>query len=242
MKKWSCVICGFQNKKAEPIREAMFCAKCNSTWRVRATALGVMVGTGMPQSPFPELAPNWFWRGVGTSDHMALAGALASKFDYTNSYYHRFPRLDLLNVSEDQRKQFGFVICSDVLEHVPPPADRALVGIADLLDDHGFAILSVPCGGRAVPTDEFYPDLASWTEHEDRVEWVDTNGNQHTDFEPEFHGGGGQTLAFRLWGMGDFCARVMTSGFKAIGEIPANPDLGVPEIEDSGIFIAYIDR
>jgi hypothetical protein len=42
--------------------------------------------------------------------------------------------------------------------------------------------------------------------------------------------------------MDDFCARVMTSGFKAIGEIPANPDLGVPEIEDSGIFIAYIDR
>ena len=125
---------------------------------------------------------------------------------------------------------------------MPPPADRALVGIADLLDDHGFAILSVPCGGRAVPTDEFYPDLASWTEHEDRVEWVDTNGNQHTDFEPEFHGGGGQTLAFRLWGMGDFCARVMTSGFKAIGEIPANPDLGVPEIENSGIFIAHIDR
>ena len=160
----------------------MFCAKCNSTWRVRATALGVLVGTGIPQAPFPEVNPNWFWRGVGTSDHMALAGALASRFDYTNSYYHRFPRLDLLNVSEEQRRQFGFVICSDVLEHVPPPADRALSGIADLLDDHGFAILSVPCGGQAVPTDEFYPGLASWTEFEDRVEWVDTNGNQHTDF------------------------------------------------------------
>lgn len=129
---------------------------------------------------------------------MNLAEALASKFDSTNSYYHRFPRLDLLNVSVDQRCQFGFVNCSDVLEHVPPPADRALAGIADLLSDNGFANLSEPCGGKTVPTDEFYPDLASWTEYEDRVEWVDTNGNQHTDFEPEFHGGGGQTLAFRI--------------------------------------------
>ena len=199
----------------------MLCAKCNSTWRIRATALGVLVGTGMPQAPFPEVNPNWFWRGVGTSDHMALAGALASRFDHTNSYYHRFPRLDLLNVSEEQRRQFGFVICSDVLEH---------------------AILSVPCGGRAVPTDEYYPDLASWTEFEDRVEWVDTNGNQHTDFEPEFHGGGGQTLAFRLWGMEDFCSRLIASGFNAVSEIPTNPELGVPEIEGSGMFIAHINR
>ena len=242
MRRWSCVICGFKNKNTEAIREAMFCGKCNSTWRVRATALGVLVGTGFDKAPFPELGPNWFWRGVGASDHMALAAALASKFDYTNSYYHRFPRLDLLNVAEDQRHQFGFVICSDVLEHVPPPADRALVGIADLLADHGFAILSVPCGGREVPTDEYYPGLASWTEFEDRVEWIDIDGKPHVDFEPEFHGGGGQTLAFRLWGMGDFCDRVVASGFKAIGDIPANPELGVPEIEDSGIFIAHIDR
>jgi hypothetical protein len=42
--------------------------------------------------------------------------------------------------------------------------------------------------------------------------------------------------------MGDFCARVMASGFKAIGEIPTNPELGVPEIEDSGMFIAHIGR
>ena len=242
MKKWSCVICGFENKKSEPSREGMLCAKCDSSWRVRATALGLLVGIGAQQAPFPEIEPNWFLRGVGTSDHRALAAALSSKFDYTNSYYHRFPRLDLLNISEDQRHQFGFVICSDVLEHVPPPADRALTGIADLLDDHGFAILSVPCGGKTAPTDEFYPGLASWTEFEDRVEWVDTNGNQHTDFEPEFHGGGGQTLAFRLWGMEDFCSRLIASGFNAVSEIPTNPELGVPKIDGSGMFIARIDR
>jgi SAM-dependent methyltransferase len=250
--KWSCIICGFRNKNSEAIREAMFCGKCNSTWRVRATALGVLVGTGFDKAPFPELSPNWAWRGVGASDHMALVAALASKFDYTNSYYHRFPRLDLLNVSEDQRRQFGFVICSDVLEHVLPPADRALAGIADLLHDHGFAVLSVPntslrrgmtaARAKGAPTIEYYPGLKTWKENEGRVEWLDDNGDIHTDFEPEFHGGGGQTLAFRQWGMGDFCARVIAAGFKAIGDIPANPELGVPEIEDSGIFIAHIDR
>ena len=242
MAKWSCVICGFDNIEAPAVREGMLCARCQSTWRVRATALGVLQGMGCPHVPFPEVPPNWAWKGAGISDHMALSAAFSTKFDYTNTYYHRFPRLDLLNITEDQRGFFGFVVCSDVLEHVPPPADLALQGIAHLLADHGFAILSVPSGGVENPTDEYYPDLIDWEESDGRVTWSDSSGNTHIDDDPEFHGGGGQTLAFRLWAIGDFCTRVVAAGFKAIAPVPTNDELGVPELENSGVFIAYPDR
>ena len=233
-----CVICDFPNPDIPASREGMFCEKCQSNWRVRACAIGVQLGTGRPPAPFPDFASDYSWRGIGTSDHMALAGALSMKFDYTNSYYHRYPRLDLLNIPDELQHHFGFVICSDVLEHVPDPVDPALSGIAHLLGDHGFAILSVPTGET---TSEYYPNIATWNEFYDRVEWVDTSGEEHIDNDPEFHGGPGQTLAFRRWGAQDFCTRVQTAGFERIMEIPPYPELGVPEVKNSGTFLAYVN-
>ena len=72
--------------------------------------------------------------------------------------------------------------------------------------------------------------------------WTDASGQTHVDNDPEFHGGGGQTLAFRLWATGDFCTRVIAAGFKSIAEITSNEELGVPALENSGTFIAYPDR
>ena len=86
------------------------------------------------------------------------------------------------------------------------------------------------------------PDLIDWEESDGRVTWSDSSGNTHIDDDPEFHGGGGQTLAFRLWAIGDFCTRVVAAGFKAIAPVPTNDELGVPELENSGVFIAYPDR
>jgi SAM-dependent methyltransferase len=240
MKSWNCIICGCKNKKAIVAREAMFCKKCQSTWRVRATALGVLKGIGSPLVPLPDVESDFSRRGVGLSDHMSLVGALGAKFGYTNSYYHQFPRLDLLAIPVEQQHVFDFVICSDVLEHVPPPADLALTGVYQLLKNGSFAILSVPpWAGREAPTKEFYPDLASWVEFEDRVEWIDGEGRPHVDHSPEFHGGQGQTLAFREWGMEDFCIRLLDVGFKVVQEIEPCPELGVPALDESGVFIAY---
>lgn len=170
---------------------------------------------------------------------MTLAGGLAGLFDYTNSYYHRFPRVDLLEPSQDLRGFFGFVMCSDVLEHVPPSADRALVNIADMLDSHGFAVISVPIGGATTPTHEYYPGLVDWREEFGHVVWRDENGIEHVDDDPEFHGGAGQTLAFRLWGGLDFCERFVNAGMRVVNEVLPCPELGVPPLENHGVYIAY---
>lgn len=216
----------------------MFCSGCGSSWRVRAIALGVLIGIGSDWKPIVEIPANYFWRGLGTSEHMVLAGALSTKFDYTNSYYHRFPKLDLTAIEHDQRSFFGFVVCSDVLEHIPPNVDKALVGIADLLAPHGFAVLSVPTGGATFPTKEFYPDLVDWTEVDGTVEWWDSQGNRHLDPNPEYHGGAGQTLAFRVWGSDDFRRRLTESGMRNVTELPSCDELGVPQILDHGVFVA----
>jgi SAM-dependent methyltransferase len=242
MSRWLCVICGFPNPDITVSREGMLCEKCLSNWRVRACAVGVQLALGRPPAPFPDFAADYSWRGIGTSDHMALVGALSMKFDYTNSYYHRYPRLDLLNIPDELQHHFGFVVCSDVLEHVPDPVDPALSGIADLLADHGFAILSVPTEGIGASTAEYYPNIATWKEFDDRVEWVDTSGEEHIDNNPEFHGGPGQTLVFRMWDAQDFCTRVQAAGFKRIVEIPPYPEFGVPEIENPGVFLAHVIR
>jgi hypothetical protein len=206
---------------------------------VRSTALAVLIGTGSDWSPFPSVKANFFWRGLGTSDHMALAGALSSRFDYTNSYYHRFPRLDLTSVEADLHGFFGFVVCSDVLEHIPMHVDTALIGIRDLLAPHGFAVLSVPNGGADFQTKEFYPDLVDWEEHEGFIEWTDSQGRVHTDRNPEFHGGVGRTLAFRVWGGNDFRRQLLEAGMRIVNDVPFCPELGVPPVENHGVFLAY---
>lgn len=217
----------------------MLCAMCGSNWRVRATALGVLIGTGSEWAPFPEVATNFFCRGLGTSDHMALAGALSTRFDYTNSFYHRFPRVDLTSVDEELNGFFGFVICSDVLEHIPGDVDKALLGLTGLLAAHGFAVLSVPIGGEDFQTKEFYPDLVDWVEMDDHIEWTDSAGKTFEDMSPEFHGGVGRTLAFRLWGGDDFRRRVLASGIRVVSDLPFCPELGVPPVSNHGVCLAY---
>lgn len=237
--RWISILCGVKNRSPLVEREAMQCVACASTWRVRATALGVLLGTASPVKPFSDVPRNYFWRGLGISDHMTLAGGLASRFDYTNSYYHRFPRLDLLDPGRELESFFGFITCSDVLEHVPPNADRALSGMCNILDTHGFAVISVPSGGSSTPTREFYPDLVEWTEVDGLVIWKDSEGVEHVDSSPEFHGGGGQTLAFRLWGEDDLRERLIRVGFRAVRDIPFCEELGVPPLENHGVFIAH---
>jgi hypothetical protein len=217
----------------------MTCSECSSTWRVRATALALLTGLGFPPSPFPEISADWSRRGIGLSDHVALAAAISSRFDYTNTYLHRYPRFDLLDVTDDLMGELEFVICSDVLEHVPPPEDSGARGLAQVLCPGGFAVLSVPTS-NADETLEFYPGLVSWTVESDHsISWVDATGQTHIDHNPEYHGGPGQTLAFRLFSARSFARALTAAGFSRVEPVPVAEHLGVPAIDSAGVFIAF---
>lgn len=145
----------------------------------------------------------------------------------------------MTSVDEDLHGFFGYVICSDVLEHIPSNVDEALVGLTQLLASHGFAVLSVPIGGEDVQTREFYPDLVDWVDKDGYIEWTDAAGKVHEDLSPEFHGGVGRTLAFRLWGGEDFRRRLLESGMRVVNDVPFSPELGVPPVLNQGLYIAY---
>lgn len=246
MQSWQCLVCGSPGEPQPAVREGMACGTCHSTWRIRAVALLVLQGLKLPVTPLRTSAPDFSRHGLGISDNAFLAAELAGRFDYVNSYLHRFPRLDISEVPDELHGEFEFVICSDVLEHVPPPAEPSLEGLASLLRPGGFAVVSVPLTRRfaeaALPpaganTVEYYPGLTSYDEVGDTVIWTDSVGVKRTDVEPEFHGGQGRTLAFRLWGMDDLVARFGACGLaaEAHGDDLDAPEFGVPALPFSGL-------
>jgi hypothetical protein len=135
----------------------------------------------------------------------------------------------------------NFVSCSDVLEHVPYPVDSALTGLRSILTrPSGFAVISVPNSNRA-ETWEYYPNLANFEVCDDgKVSWSDRNGCSYVDDEPEFHGGGGQTLTFREWSLDDLSTRLLQAGFSSVTSYSHDDGLGVPEIDVAGMLIAWV--
>jgi SAM-dependent methyltransferase len=202
--------------------------------------LAVLEGLGYPRESTPyDLRADWSRIGVGISDDFLLAQRLSQLFFYTNSFYHQFPTVDITDPPQETHGRFEFVVCSDVLEHVPPPADAALIGIQKMLKPGGFAVLTVPCHQESV-TREYYPDLCSWTLKGGALLWVDADGASHVDSSPEMHGGAGQTLAFRHWSRTDLMNRALTAGFTtAYSPLSMPPiDLANSNLDHAGIVIA----
>jgi len=193
-----------------------------------------------PPVPLPGLAADWSRRGVGLSDVPPLVPALTSKLAFTNTYYHQFPHLDITQPPEDLIGQLEFIVCSDVLEHVPPPLELALAGLLACLQPGGFAVITVPVAGET--TNERYPGLVDFEVVAESsgqvVRWTDADGIRHSDTAAEMHGGSGLTLAFRLFSARDIEARLLAAGFASVWEPPPMPELGVPEIANPGIFLA----
>jgi SAM-dependent methyltransferase len=230
------MLCGTSGDLSPADRDGGRCPECGSTWRHRAVALGVLVGLRTKLIPLAEYPQDWSRRGVGISDAMPLASRLSSTFDYVNSSYHRFPRLDLLDPPADVIGQFEFVTCSDVLEHIAPPADRALEGLASVLRPDGFAVISVP--GRPTTTQEYYPGLTEFELVDGTLRWVDGLGLVRHDPDPDLHLGEGLTLAFRRWGLDDLERRLVRAGFAPPEPVLVCDELGVPAVKQGNVLIA----
>ena len=217
----------------------MECHRCGATWRARAMVLGVLQSLGYSHITLSDVQEDWSIRGLGTSDDIKIANRLVNKFDYVNTYYHKGPKLDLTQVDAKWRESARFVICSDVLEHIPPPTDIALEGLYSLVAPGGAAIVSIPYNSTDT-TVEFYPNLERYEVASKSVIWHDTSGFRHVDDNPEFHGGAGQTLAFRVWSLEKFEEALIRAGFNRVERVVLNASLGVPPIPFcDAILIAY---
>jgi hypothetical protein len=141
--------------------------------------------------------------GLGLSDWEGYAHRLEACFDYTNTFYHQEPLLDIAAPPPDRRDSAHFLISTDVLEHIPPPVALGFAGSFALLRPGGLLVLTVPF--RDIPqTTEHFPHL-----HRFRVvrlgedDYVLVNRRRDGELELHdkliFHGGPGDTLEMRVF-------------------------------------------
>jgi SAM-dependent methyltransferase len=198
-----CNICGSHNDSESFGTEAASCA-CGSNVRLRALIhlLSMeLFGQSLVLAEFPKLKAI---RGLGISDQPGYARILAEKFDYTNTFYDREPRLDLAELHPELRGSYDFILLADVIEHIAPPLERALEEACRLLKPHGFLGITIFCN----PADQMFEHFPALNEY--RIVSLGKSPvliNRRRDGTLEirddliFHGGSGATLEMREFGI-----------------------------------------
>ena len=219
--EFQCNICGFENKLERSCfdRERRSCERCHSSVRTRSIihVLSMeLFGESLKIENFPN-SPDI--SGIGLSDWKGYADALARKFAYINTYYHKNPKFDICNP-----KVFGpvdFLIASEVFEHVVPPVRHAFTGAYASLKDPGVLILTTPFMNKLEHTVEHFPEL-----HEYKVSRrmlggyklvnITSDGRRQIFRDLKFHGGEGQSLEMRIFSRNDILDHLQSAGFTRV--------------------------
>jgi SAM-dependent methyltransferase len=209
-----CSICGWEGefKNSDQAREGMHCGNCASTSRHRAVmhVLGEVIGTaGLPVFSWPSRKDLVILESSARGPHPVM---LADKFDYYGTEFNpekiasaprSYADFQSLHYADGT---FDLVIASDVFEHIRDD-HKAFREIYRVLKPGGSLILTVPYNHDQPAT----------------IQRVDTAGKTDVHLlEPEYHGGGGQTLAYRNYGR-DLLSLIRGAGFSV-----ARLDLEVP--------------
>lgn len=198
-----CNICGRKNRTlpSQLTRESVTC-RCGSTVRIRALVHVLSLELFGESLPVPDMPFRSDLIGVDMSGAGSYADRLAKRIDYTNTFLHKAPFLDIVSPPPEWLSSFDFVISSDVFEHVAPPVSLAFENALRLLKPGGVLVLTVPYS-PAGETIEHFPEL-----HRYHIEKRDgssvlvnmTATGSVQEFEhPVFHGGAGETLEMRIF-------------------------------------------
>lgn len=215
---FSCNICGVACKRlaAPPGREVPSCSACGSTVRLRsliALLSREIFGIELAIPDFPVLKGI---RGIGMSDPPELAQRLAEKFEYTNTFYHQAPRIDVIEPGQEHLARYDFILSSEVMEHVPPPVERAFANLNRMLKPDGLLLLTVPyrIDGR---TAEHFPELHEYALASPGGRTVLVNRRRDGSLEVfenlSFHGGDGSTLEMRVFSEASLKKMIVGEGF-----------------------------
>jgi GT2 family glycosyltransferase len=216
-----CNICGTASgvPRTRLQREVASCPECKSTVRFRSVIHVLSVELFGDSLVLPDFPVRRDIRGLGMSDWSVYAVPLAEKLDYTNTFFDGEPTLDIMNLDERYVGKNDFVICSEVLEHVPPPISPAFVNLRRLLKPGGVLVLTVPYTEEGT-TRENFPDL-----HEFELVYeggrkvlknVTREGVEQRFDNLTFHGGTGFTLEMRLFSRESLFGELEAAGFTDI--------------------------
>lgn len=229
--EYRCNICGSVNPLQESRlgREEPDCGGCGSTVRMRSV-VGLLLKELFEQpGPIEGMPVRRDIRGIGLSDWDEYARRLAERFNYTNTYYHQAPRLDITEIDDGIAGSCDFLISTDVFEHVVPPVSKAFQGARRLLRPGGVLILTVPYSLEN-DTREHFPALHDWKLQHDGREWVLRNlradGTREEFHNLVFHGGPGSTLEMRVFSEKALLRELRDAGFSNV-RVASEP---MPEI------------
>ena len=226
---YACNICGRNNAVSLCTlpRDERTCLGCGSTLRQRslisALSRKLFDGKSINLDAWTNI-PTIRFKGISDAD--LISNALSQKLDYQNTFYHQAPFLDITAPGAADLSSCDVLICSDVLEHVSPPVQRAFDGMRKVIRPDGFLLLTVPCNASNRTTEHF-PNLNDYRihEHDGRRSLI----NRTKDGETEqfdnliFHGGPGETLELRHFALHDLEQHLLEAGFSTI-EVFAQPD------------------
>ena len=223
-------------------REVESCPTCRSSTRVRglvALLSRELFGVDLALPDFPTLKG---LRAFGMSDSPELAGRLAEKFDYTNTFYHQAPRLDITRPSENDLGRYDFIVSSEVMEHVPVPVERAFENLYRMLKPAGLLLLTAPytIEGKTV---EHFPNLHQYALAAPGGRTVLVNRREDGALEVfenlVFHGGDGSTLEMRVFSEAGLKEALRGAGFDSVEVASAGvPEFGVEHAETWSLPIA----
>lgn len=221
--RFECNICG--ERYLVPIdqlrREVASCEGCNSTPRTRAIIRALSLELFGENLVLPDFPVSRGIIGLGMTDWAGYAVRLAEKFDYTNTYYHQEPKLDVSarEVPENLVQSSDFIISSEIFEHVVPPVRRAFQNTFKMLKPGGILILTVPYGIQT-ETVEHFPELCDFTIIGDkgsyRLKNVTPSGEVQEFHDLVFHGGPGATLEMRVFAEAAVLQHLIEAGFEAL--------------------------
>jgi len=218
-----CNICGAP-QMAMPLallgRETPSCNGCGSSVRLRGIVHHLSLGVFGCSIALPDFPASPGVVGLGLSDWTGYADRLEECFDYTNTFYHQAPFVDIVAPPPDRLGTADFLISTDVLEHIPPPVELGFRGTFDLLKPGGLLILTVPFNDR-LPTSEHYPELYRFRIVKlDGDDYVLVNrtidGRLQVHDHLVFHGGPGDTLEMRMFSRTHTIQLLQDAGFTDI--------------------------
>lgn len=231
-----CNVCGATcSRPAEALERETSSCVCKSTVRLRglvALLSNEIFGVPLALPDFPTMKG---LRGFGMSDPPNLAQELERKFDYTNTFYHQPPTIDITKPAESERGRYDFIVSSEVMEHVPPPVESAFANLYRLLKPNGILVLTVPYGIERF-TKEHYPELHEYALASPGGKTVLVNrrrdGSTEVFQDLCFHGGDGSTLELRVFSEESLKAILLGAGFSDVRIASENiPEFGVDHAE-----------
>lgn len=216
---FDCNICGHGTITSRDhfYRETRSCLVCGSAMRERAfvEALSqVLFGESFALPDFPN---DKSIVGRGLSDELIYARPLEKKLDYTNSYFHKAPQMDITNIPAELEGTLDFLLSADVFEHVNYPPSIAFGNTYRLLKPGGHLVLSVPYRIDVEETEEHFGELGDTELVKRDGDYVfigttpDGERKEFTDLV--FHGGKGTTVEMRIFSLKSVIAELESAGF-----------------------------